>query len=111
MISNSSDPTGSPTMRTVYLRATNETNVVIPPATEAPNAPLSGEGVLSLVSRLPETTPSATQLMAIDSPQWTDAQMSAFSWETAQAILADPMQAMRSQRAPVAESVTALLDA
>lgn len=111
MINNSSDPAGSPTMRTVYLRATNETNVLIPPSTEAPKAPLAESGVLSLVSRLPETTPSATQLMAIDSPQWTDAQMSAFSWETAQAILADPMQAMRSQRAPVAESVSALLDA
>ena len=111
MISNSSDPAGLPTMRTVYLRATNETNAVIPPSTEAPKAPLSDNGVLSLVSRLPEFTPSATQLMAIDSPQWSDAQMKAYSWETAQAMLADPMRAMRSQRSPMAESVTALLDA
>lgn len=36
--------------------------------------------------------------------------MEAFAWQTAQAMLADPMQTMRSQRAPTSETVSGLLD-
>jgi hypothetical protein len=109
MINNSSDPAGSPTMRTVYLRASTQTTAIVPPATDPPGNLAPDEGVINLISRPSAASPSATRLMAMDSPERSDAAMESFSWQTAQAMLADPMQAMRSQRAPQSESVTALL--
>lgn len=109
MINNSSDPAGSPTMRTVYLRASTQTTALVPPATDPPSNLSADDGVISLVTRPSAASPSATRLMAMDSPAQSDAAMEMFSWQTAQAMLADPMQAMRSQRAPQAESVTALM--
>ncbi|MGQ3228259.1 MAG: hypothetical protein ACT6R2_05100 [Blastomonas fulva] len=47
--------------------------------------------------------------MAIDGGDRSDASMEVFAWQTAQTMLADPMQAMRSQGAPGAESVSGLL--
>lgn len=110
MINNSSDPAGSPTMRTVYLRASPQASAIVPPATDPPSNLPTDDGVINLITRPSATGPSATRLMAMDSPERSDAAMKAFSWEAAQAMLADPMQAMRAQRAPMAESVAALLD-
>ncbi|MFN3820348.1 hypothetical protein [Blastomonas sp.] len=110
MIKNGSSPARAPTIRTVYPRAKSQRSVV-PAATKASEtltAPPSDD-VLCLTTRVAEITPTATQLMAIDSPKWSDVQMKAFSRDTAHAMLADPMQAIRSQRAPMAREIIAFL--
>lgn len=109
MINNSSDPAGSPVMRTVYIRASTQTSAIVPPATDPPANLSPDDGVISLVSRPSATSATAARLMAIDGGNMSDASMEAFAWQTAQAMLADPMQTMRSQRAPASESVSALL--
>lgn len=96
-------------MRTVYLRASTQTSAIVPPATDGPSSSSSDDGVISLINRPAAASPSATRLMAMESPERSDASMEAFAWKTAQAMLADPMQTMRSQRAPMADNVTALL--
>ncbi|GGB65466.1 hypothetical protein GCM10010833_20820 [Blastomonas aquatica] len=65
--------------------------------------------MISLISQPSAVGPSATRLMAMESPERSDAVMEVFAWQTAQAMLADPMQTLRAQPAPLAESVTALL--
>lgn len=97
-------------MRTVYLRASTETSASIPPSTEPPRTVAADDGVINLVNQPAVANPSATRLMAMDNPERSDAVMEVFAWQTAQAMLADPLQTLRTQRAPMAESVTALLD-
>lgn len=109
MINNSSDPAGSPVMRTVYIRASTQTSAIVPPATDPPANLSPDDGVISLVSRPSATSPTAARLLAIDGGDRSDASMEALAWKTAQAMLADPMQAMRSQLAPSTESVSGLL--
>ncbi len=109
MINNSSDPAGSPVMRTVYIRASTQTSAIVPRGSDAPVSTMSDTGVISMVSRPSAASPAPAQLRAIDSDDRTDAAMEVFAWQTAQTMLADPLQAMRAQRAPVAESVSALL--
>ena len=110
MINNSSDPAGSPVMRTVYIRASTQTSAIVPPATDPPANLSTDDGVISLISRPSAGRPAAARLTAIDGGDRSDASMEAFAWQTAQAMLADPMQTMRSQRAPTSETVSGLLD-
>lgn len=109
MINNSSDPAGSPAMRTVYIRASTQTSAIVPPATDPPANLAPDDGVISLISRPSAANPTAARLMAIDGGDRSDASMEVFAWQTAQAMLADPMQTMRSQRAPTSEVVSGLL--
>ncbi|MDK2757871.1 MAG: hypothetical protein KYX66_14190 [Blastomonas fulva] len=109
MINNSSDPAGSPVMRTVYIRASTQTSAIVPPATDSASSTSPDDGVISMVSRPSASSPTGARLMAIDGGDRSDASMEVFAWQTAQAMLADPMQAKRSQGAPGAESVSGLL--
>ena len=110
---NSSDPSGAPVMRTIYLRASTQTSAIVPPATDPATNTSPDDGVVSLVSRAPATNPApanptAARPVSIDGGARSDVAMEMFAWQTAQAMLANPMQALRSQSAPDADSVTAL---
>lgn len=104
MINSSSDPAGSPVMRTVYLRASTQTSAIVPPATDPAANSSPGDGVINLVSRPSAAGPVGDRLITING----GTRMEAFAWQTAQAMLANPMQALRSQSAPEPENVTAL---
>ena len=108
---NNSDPPGSPTMRTVYIRPNYQANDVAPRNTDpAPARPVN-DGVINLINR--PTAPSgameslAKATAAAELPQKLDD----FARQVAKSMLGDPEQAMRTLRPPTAEQVTGLLGA
>lgn len=109
MINASSDPVGTTAMRTVYLRASTQTSAIVPPATDTAPATSPDDGVISLVSRPSATSAMDAQPAKMDEMARQAPVMELFAWQTAQAMLADPMQALSSQRAPLSENVTALI--
>lgn len=109
MISASSDPSGSPVMRTVYLRASTKTSALVPAPAEVAAGPASDDGVVNLVNRTATATPPAESLPGMDGGDRPAAWMELLVWQTAQGILADPMQAMVAQRAPAPDSIAVLV--
>lgn len=109
MISASSDPSGSPVMRTVYLRASTKTSALVPAPPEVVPSPASEDGVVNLINRTPTAPPAAENLLGMDGGERPAAWMELLVWQTAQGILADPMQAMVAQRAPSPDSIADLV--
>lgn len=111
MIKYSPDPTGLPSVRKVYLRTSSETGAIIPPSTGIAFKTASDDGVISLVSRQAAASPAAGNLIAGADVERFPVVMELYAWQTAQTMQADPMLALRSQRAPDAENVAGLLGA
>lgn len=108
---NNSDPPGSPTMRTVYIRPNYQANDVAPRNTDPAPARPANDGVINLVNR-PTATSGAMESLAkaagaAELPQKLDD----FARQVAKSMLGDPEQAMRTLRPPTAEQVTGLLGA
>ena len=108
---NNSDPPGSPTMRTVYIRPNYQANDVAPRNTDPAPSRSTGEGVINLINR-PTATSGAMESLAraaaaAELPQTLDN----FARQVAKSILGDPEQAMRTLRPPTADAVTGLLGA
>ena len=60
---NNSDPPGSPTMRTVYIRPNYQANDVAPRNTDPAPSRSTGEGVINLINR-PTATSGAMESLA-----------------------------------------------
>ncbi|PXW75102.1 hypothetical protein C7451_10771 [Blastomonas natatoria] len=108
---NNSDPPGSPTMRTVYIRPNYQANDVAPRNTDpAPARPVN-DGVINLVNRPTAPSGAMESLAKAAGSAELPKSLDDFARQVAQSMLGDPEQAMRTLRPPTAEVVTGLLSA
>ena len=108
---NNSDPPGSPTMRTGYIRPNYQANDVAPRNTDpAPARPVN-DGVINLVNRPTATSGAMESLAKAAAAAELPQKLDDFARQVAKAMLGDPEQAMRTLRPPTAEQVTGLLGA
>ncbi|WP_017670886.1 hypothetical protein [Blastomonas sp. AAP53] len=106
---NNSDPPGSPTMRTVYIRPNYQVNDVAPRDTDPAPAKPANDGVINLINRPNATGGAMTQLAKSSGAAELPQSLDVFARQVARAILGDPRGAMRAQMPPPAEDVTGLI--
>lgn len=108
---NNSDPPGSPTMRTVYIRPNYQANDVAPRNTDPAPSKVANDGVINLVNRPTATSGAMQQLAKSAGAAELTQSLDIFARQVARAMLGDPREAMRAQRPPSAADVTGLIGA